>query len=144
LQNLLRSLCSLRRTRFQRAPCKGVSVTENMLSNSNWRERFRDRLLNLGISQIEFAEILGISPQRLSNWLNSSREPSIEYLSSIIRELGVTADWFLFGVQNQRHIVSDKTNSRIVQAFTELTPVDREKIENAIEVLSLIKNEKEH
>jgi transcriptional regulator with XRE-family HTH domain len=115
-----------------------------MLSNSNWRERFRDRLLNLGISQIEFAEILGISPQRLSNWLNSSREPSIEYLSSIIRELGVTADWFLFGVQNQRHIVSDKTNSRIVQAFTELTPVDREKIENAIEVLSLIKNEKEH
>ena len=127
-----------------RARFKGVSVTENMLSNSNWRERFRDRLLNLGISQIEFAEILGISPQRLSNWLNSSREPSIEYLSSIIRELGVTADWFLFGVQNQRHIVSDKTNSRIVQAFTELTPVDREKIENAIEVLSLIKNEKEH
>ena len=106
----------------------------------NWRDRFRERFNELGISQTEFAEILGVSPQRLSNWINSTKEPSIEYLSNIIKELGVTADWFLFGVKNKRSSAILDSGQNTLKKLNLLSIKDRKRLEAAIEILLLTNN----
>lgn len=47
------------------------------------------------MSQVEFAEILNVSKQSVSNWENNNIEPSIEIVRTIAIKLNVSADFFI-------------------------------------------------
>lgn len=47
------------------------------------------------MSQVEFAEILNVSKQSVSNWENNNIEPSIEIVRTIAIKLNVSADFLL-------------------------------------------------
>lgn len=48
-----------------------------------------------GLNQVEFAKILGVSKQCVSNWENDNVIPSIEMLVKIAEYFNVTTDFIL-------------------------------------------------
>lgn len=55
------------------------------------------------MSQVEFAEILNVSKQSVSNWENNNIEPSIEIVRTIAIKLNVSAD-FLLETDNRQYV----------------------------------------
>lgn len=96
-----------------------------------------------GMSQRDLAEILGLTPGAVSNYVNGSREPNMEQLASIIRELGVTADWVVLGIKNK---AKGPAASRfgVSPYFANLSARDKSKINTAIQILALSSTENEH
>ncbi|MGD9809367.1 MAG: helix-turn-helix domain-containing protein [Deferribacterales bacterium] len=48
-----------------------------------------------GVTQAEFAEVLGLTPSRLSNYITGARLPDVFMLSRIAGALGLTVDHLL-------------------------------------------------
>lgn len=57
-------------------------------------EKLKDLLTKNGVKQIQFAENLGLSPSRISNYLTGKREPDIEVLSTMAKQLNVDLNYF--------------------------------------------------
>ena len=108
-----------------------------------WNDRVRQRMKEFGMSQRDLAEILGLTPGAVSNYVNGSREPNMEQLASIIRELGVTADWVVLGIKNK---AKGPAASRfgVSPYFANLSARDKSKINTAIQILALSSTENEH
>lgn len=67
----------------------------------------------IGLNQVEFAKILGVSKQCVSNWENDNVMPSIEMLVKIADFFNVTTD-FLLGRNEKSYIdVSSLTDEQI-------------------------------
>ena len=63
---------------------------------NNWfNENLKKLRLKRGISQVEFAQNLGVTKQCVSNWENENIQPSIEMLAKIADALNVTTDYLL-------------------------------------------------
>lgn len=58
-------------------------------------ERLRDTLIGLGISQSEFARRMGMSQSIMNNYCTGRREPSLDVLVKISKELGESTDYLL-------------------------------------------------
>lgn len=58
-------------------------------------ERLKMRIEEIGVTQIRAAQLAGISPQRMGNYVQGTRSPDILTLSKIAHGLGVSADWLL-------------------------------------------------
>lgn len=66
-----------------------------------------------GLNQVEFAKILGVSKQCVSNWENDNVMPSIEMLIKIADFFNVTTD-FVLGRNEKSYIdVSGLTEEQI-------------------------------
>ena len=66
-----------------------------------------------GLNQVEFAKILGVSKQGVSNWENDNVMPSIEMLVRIADFFNVTTDYVL-GRNEKNYIdVSGLTDEQI-------------------------------
>ena len=66
-----------------------------------------------GLNQVEFAKILGVSKQCVSNWENDNVMPSIEMLVKIADYFNVTTDYVL-GRNEKTYIdVSGLTDEQI-------------------------------
>lgn len=66
-----------------------------------------------GLNQVEFAKILGVSKQCVSNWENDNVMPSIEMLLKIADFFGVSTD-YLLGRSDKRVIeVANLTEEQI-------------------------------
>ena len=48
-----------------------------------------------GLSQVEFAKIIGVTKQCVSNWENDNVMPSVEMLVKLADYFGVTTDYIL-------------------------------------------------
>lgn len=46
---------------------------------------------------VDFANRIGISQQRLNNYLHGRRSPDIELVADICRIYGVSIEWFIYG-----------------------------------------------
>lgn len=57
--------------------------------------RIRQRIAEMGITQADVARALGISQQRLGNYVNGKRPPDIETLVKVAKALNVSTDWLL-------------------------------------------------
>lgn len=67
-----------------------------------------------GLNQVEFAKILCVTKQCVSNWENDNVVPSIDMLCKIADFFGVSTD-FLLGRSEKRVIeVSKLTNEQII------------------------------
>ena len=67
--------------------------------NNKFCERFRQVLEDNGISQKAFAKKIGMSQGVINNYCTGKREPSLDALLLICKELGESAD-FLLGVKD--------------------------------------------
>ena len=61
-----------------------------------------ERLIGKGWgSQAAFARNLGVSETTVSNWFSLEREPSLYIVAKICEAYDVTADWLLFGNEEE-------------------------------------------
>lgn len=58
-------------------------------------ERIREIRMAKRISQVELANLLGVTKQSVSNWENDNIQPSIEMLAKIADTLCVSTDYLL-------------------------------------------------
>ncbi len=66
-----------------------------------------------GLNQVEFAKILGVSKQCVSNWENDNVIPSIEMLVKIADFFNVTTDYILGRDENVYLKVNGLTDEQI-------------------------------
>lgn len=83
------------------------------------------------MSQVEFAEILNVSKQSVSNWENNNIEPSIEIVRTIAIKLNVSAD-FLLETDNRQYVYIGNLPIEFVTHLQQLT-CDFEKINQELE-----------
>ena len=97
-----------------------------MLNHLN--ENIKKLRLSHAMNQVEFAKILGVTKQCISNWENGNVLPSIEMLTKIADEFKVKTD-FLLGRDYQATIdVSGLTEEQ--RGHIALLVKDFEKINN--------------
>lgn len=58
-------------------------------------ENIKRLRISVGISQVVFAKMLGVTKQCISNWENDNVLPSIEMLVKIADHFGVSTDYLL-------------------------------------------------
>lgn len=58
-------------------------------------EKIKELRISLGLNQVEFAKILNVTKQSISNWENNNIMPSIDMLVRIAKTFSVSADYLL-------------------------------------------------
>jgi DNA-binding XRE family transcriptional regulator len=76
-------------------------------------ENIKELRLARGLNQVEFAKILGVSKQCVSNWENDNVMPSIEMLVKIADFFNVTTDYVLGRNENKYLDVSRLSDEQI-------------------------------
>lgn len=66
-------------------------------------ERIREIRTAKKMSQVELANILGVTKQSVSNWENDNIQPSIEMLIKLAKALSVSSD-YLLGIDERRYL----------------------------------------
>ena len=89
-------------------------------------ERIRQLRVERGLSQVDLAEILGVSKQSISNWENDNIQPSIEMLLKISKTFSVSTD-YLLGIDSRRYLEVTKLPSSYISHIQQLIE-DIEKI----------------
>jgi transcriptional regulator with XRE-family HTH domain len=74
-------------------------MVDNMLG-----ERIKERREELGLTQLQLARALGVTPQHISVIEKNKRAPSLDSLAKLAEELGVTTDYLITGKES---VVSD-------------------------------------
>jgi len=54
-----------------------------------WNELAKARMKQVGITQDKLAEALGKTQGAIGHWLNGRREPSIEDIAAVMKQLGL-------------------------------------------------------
>ena len=81
-------------------------------------ENIKKLRLSQGLNQVEFAKILCVTKQCVSNWENDNIVPSIEMLCKIADFFGVSTD-YLLGRSEKRIIeVSSLTDEQIAHLIS--------------------------
>lgn len=70
-----------------------MSFTGNEKRAEELGSRIKKEIKAAGMSQVEFAVKLGISPSRLSNYITGARMPDVFTLFDIAGQLGVSVDY---------------------------------------------------
>jgi len=71
--------------------------------------RIKAEIRKAGYSQVAFAEMVGLLPSRLSNYITGARMPDVFTLQDIAKSLGVNIDYF-YAPENY----SDKAPKRYI------------------------------
>ena len=91
-------------------------------------ENIKRLRLARGLNQVEFAKIMGVSKQCVSNWENDNVMPSIEMLVKIADYFNVTTDYVL-GRNEKTHIdvsgLSDEQISHISLIVSDLSKLNK-------------------
>jgi transcriptional regulator with XRE-family HTH domain len=76
-------------------------------------ENIKELRLLRGLNQVEFAKLMGVTKQCISNWENDNVLPSIEMLMKMAKFFGVSTD-SLLGLETQKTLdVSGLTPAQI-------------------------------
>lgn len=67
---------------------------------TNWRERARARMKEIGVSQERLGETFGMGPAAIQKWLAGDRQPSLDQINQIADVLDVTQSWLTHGLDS--------------------------------------------
>ena len=67
-------------------------------------ERIKEKRDELGLTQLQLAQALEVTPQHISVIEKNKRAPSLDLLAKLAHELGVTTDYLITGKES---VVSD-------------------------------------
>ncbi len=73
-------------------------------------ENIKQMRLQMGLNQVEFAKMIGVTKQCVSNWENDNIVPSIEMLVRLADFFSTTTD-YLLGRDNKKLLVVDGLSS---------------------------------
>jgi phage repressor protein C with HTH and peptisase S24 domain len=79
--------------------------------NDRFHERLAQALDALGISQTDLANVTGVSPQAVHQWISGESRPKTSRLQQIIRELNVSERWLLWGEGHMEATTSRDQNA---------------------------------
>lgn len=82
-------------------------------------QRLKEKIGQLGMTQQQAADKLGISQSRLNQYLKDRREPDGQMLCHICEVLGVTPNW-LFGFDGDTPAQSIKINKQALETAVRL------------------------
>lgn len=91
-------------------------------------ERIFDLAARKYPEQKAFAEALGVSPTRISEWKKRKSESYIKRLPEIASVLGTTPEYLLSGTVADSATVSDPDLAAALSQFEKLTPEQRAKV----------------
>ena len=77
--------------------------------NYTLNENIKNLRVARGLNQVEFAKLMGVTKQCVSNWENDNVLPSIEMLTRLADYFGVTTDYMLGRTQNRSLDISKLT-----------------------------------
>ena len=60
-----------------------------------FKEILKEFMKENGITQTDFARVVGVKQSQVSEWLKGKAKPSYDILKQISLSLGITADYFL-------------------------------------------------
>lgn len=69
----------------------GFSTVRNIPRMEKWTDLAKSKMRELKVTQERLAERLGVTQGAIGHWLSGRREPSIEVINKILRELGLPA-----------------------------------------------------
>lgn len=98
-----------------------------------FKEKIKIEMLKNGYTQTKMAEMLGISNQAFSAWLNGG-SPKIETVEKIARIFGQPANYFF---ENSGNIAGRDNNVNTSEARISLVEKDVEILKKEIEILKL-------
>jgi transcriptional regulator with XRE-family HTH domain len=84
--------------------------------NMGLGERIKARREELGLTQLQLARALGVTPQHVSIIEKNKRAPSLDSLAKLAQEMGVTTDYLITGKES---VVSDVIS--VIKADTGLS-----------------------
>ena len=87
-------------------------------------ERMSEARKNKQLTQKRLAEILGVSPMRISHYESNSREPDIENIKKISHVLEVSPDW-LIGTTKEPTIIDGGLKAEILKIFASMSPEEQ-------------------
>ena len=62
---------------------------------NSFRDILKDFLIDKGLTQTEFAKIVGIKQSQVSEWLKGKAKPGYDLLKQISQSFNISADFFL-------------------------------------------------
>ena len=71
---------------------------KNIVENRHFCDNLKAERKNAGISQKDFARLVGTTQQRVSEWECGKVEPSLYSIISIIRVLDITFEELTYGI----------------------------------------------
>lgn len=93
---------------------------------TEWYELAKARMSEVGITQAQLSEELGVTQGALSHWLNGRRSASLAEIGSIFRILGIVGATlnidgsFTIGPDNSRHLLSLIMNTLFSLTFRQV------------------------
>jgi SOS-response transcriptional repressor LexA len=86
---------------------EGINTARNMPRMEKWTQRAKARMAEIGVTQEQLAERLGVTQGAIGHWLNERREPKLDMINRIMKELGIS---LLQPVQNESEKISFDAN----------------------------------
>jgi transcriptional regulator with XRE-family HTH domain len=102
--------------------CSRIHQLDSLGDKAGWWKlmglgsRIKARREELGLTQLQLAQSLGVTPQHISVIEKDKRSPSLESLAKLALELGITTDFLITGKQT---ILSDCVS--VIKADDKLT-----------------------
>lgn len=62
---------------------------------NNFKDILKDFLIDKGLTQTEFAKIVGIKQSQVSEWLKGKAKPGYDLLRQMSQSFNISADFFL-------------------------------------------------
>jgi transcriptional regulator with XRE-family HTH domain len=89
--------------------CSPINHPDTLGEKAGWwdmglGERIKVRREELGLTQLQLAQALEVTPQHVSVIEKNKRAPSLDLLAKLAHELGVTTDYLITGKES---VVSD-------------------------------------
>lgn len=110
-----------------------------MFSNADKRlkyDTFRRNLSNLinlrKITQVKLADDIGCTKGTVSRYLNSDREPEIEFVYRIAEYFGVTIDWLL-GIAPKSQSRFTPETEQIATLYQKASPSDKAVVQTLLQ-----------
>ncbi len=87
-------------------------------------QRIKELRLAKKLSQVELANLIGVTKQSVSNWENDNIQPSIDILIKLSEVLSVSTD-YLLALDNRKYLevsgLSDREISHIQQIIDDIS-----------------------
>lgn len=77
------------------------------------KDRIKKLRLQNEMTQVQLAEIVGVTKQSVSNWENDNIQPSIDMLIKLSKYFAVSTD-YLLGMENRKYLeITDLTDEQL-------------------------------
>ena len=91
--------------------------------------RINELRINKGLSQNEFAKMIGVSANTVYHWNKTDVMPSLANIDRICSEFEITVEQFFHGISDPQ---SDKDTMNFLLEWRSLSPVEKEAVRKVI------------